>query len=230
MHLKELAVNERPREKLRRWGPRILADRELIALILGNGCQGTDVLELCDSLLKAAKGLQGLRRTPLSLLSRFPGMGEAKAARLCASFELAARLMSPRPDSRKPISSPRQAHQAIALELEGKDVEELWVMILDSKNAPLNKILVSRGGLNFAAAHPREVFRECILQNGCSIIMAHNHPSGNPQPSANDLRLTALLVKSGRLLGIGVLDHIIVGGGNYVSLKERGEMGGGEMS
>ncbi len=224
LRVQELPDDERPREKLLRWGSRILSERELLSVIIGNGCRRAGVLEISRRLLADTKGLQGLLRAPISLLQRYPGLGKAKSARLAAALELASRLSAAPAEMSDPINSPQQAHLAIKADLAKRDCEELWALVLNAKHLLIKKVMISRGGLNFAAAHPREVFRECVLLNAAALILAHNHPSGDPTPSANDIKLTTVLGKCGKLLGIDVLDHIIIGDGRYVSLKEMDQI------
>lgn len=220
--IKELPAAERPREKLLTNGAGSLSSGELLAIILRTGTQGETVVDLAARLLVEFGGLQGLARASLSDLKRAHGLGAAKACEVKACLELARRLGLEQPEDRFVISSPEDAARLLGLEMAALDQEQLRVVLLNTKNVVQRVVTVYQGSVNAAQLRVGEVFKEAIRQNCPAIVVAHNHPSGDPAPSAEDVAVTAELVKAGTLLDINVLDHVIIGRGTHVSLRRRG--------
>lgn len=213
---------ERPRERLYWNGAGALADAELLALQLGSGRRGQDAVALARELLAVHGSLAAVAARELAELARLPGVGRAKAARLVAAFELTRRLRARAPGARTVLGSPAEVFGAFAPLMEHLRREVFRVALLDAQNVLLCDRIVSEGTLSASLVHPREVFKPAILESAASVILLHNHPSGDPTPSREDVRLTRQLVESGRLLEVPVHDHVIVGRGRFVSLAERG--------
>lgn len=220
--IRELPPEARPRERLLADGAENLGTRDLIALLLRTGTPGQSALHLADRLLSRFGGLRGLVRARPEELAAAPGVGLAKAAVLLAAFELGRRAHGPDPAERPVIRGAREAADAVRSRLAGRDQEHFCVILLNARHELIGIVETSRGGLNAASVAAREVFREAVRRSAHAVILAHNHPSGNPEPSPEDARLTSALRDAGSLLGIGVLDHIVVGDGRFVSLRERG--------
>ncbi len=219
--IKDLPEGERPRERLLRHGPGSLSAAELLAILLRIGRRGENALQLAHRVLQACGGLAGLARTPAYELARIPGVGLAKAAQIQAALELGRRIAAATPEERPQV---RSAHDAYLLLADMADLEQetLRVLLLDTRGRVLATPTLYVGNVNTTLVRPAEIFREAIRRNAVSLIVAHNHPSGDPTPSAEDLAITRDLIAAGRLLGIEVLDHLIIGRGRYVSLRERG--------
>ncbi len=220
--LRELPEDERPRERLRTHGEAALSNTELIAIALQTGSQGENVVSLAQRLLATFHGLAGLASASVGQLCQVPGIGPAKAAQIKAALELGRRLVASGGDARPRISSPAEAATRFLAEMSTAAQEELRVMLLDTKNQVLRTHTVYLGTVNTSMVRPAEVFREPIKDNATSVIIAHNHPSGDPCPSAEDLEVTRELIRLGKTLGIKVLDHLIIGRQRYVSLQEYG--------
>lgn len=220
--LKDLPPEDRPQEKLARGGVKELSTRELLALLWRTGCGRRSALALADQLLAATGGLRRLAAASPEELRRVPGIGPAKAAQVLAALELGRRLLALGPEERRPVRSPADAATLMMPEMRFLAKEHFRVLLLDAKNRIVASELVSIGTLNSSLVHPRELFRRAIQTSAAAVILVHNHPSGDPAPSAEDLSLTRRLVEAGKLLGIEVLDHLIIGDNRYVSLKERG--------
>jgi DNA repair protein RadC len=218
----EMPVGERPRERLERYGATALSNAELLAIILRVGVSGQSVLNLAQVLLSKHGGLMGLARASFADLCAEHGLGPAKTTQLKAALELGRRLLIESPDARPQITSPADAANLVLLEMSMLEKEEVRVAILDTRNRVLNVPTVYVGSLNTSVVRVAELFRDAIKQNAASIIVIHNHPSGDPTPSPEDVRLTEMLVQAGKLLDIEVLDHLIIGQGRFISLKERG--------
>lgn len=216
--LKELPKVERPREKLTKLGPAALKNTELLAIILGSGTKGRNVLELAGWLLRqhGGKTLPGLSVAELQTIK---GVGFAKACQLVACFELARRLM--RQEEDEVIKGPKDVY-ALAKDLQTAKKEHFVVFYLDARNRVLMKETISIGSLTASLVHPREVFQPAVGLSAASLILVHNHPSGDPRPSQEDLALTRRLVEAGRIMGIEVVDHLIVGHKTFVSLRDEG--------
>jgi DNA repair protein RadC len=219
--LKDLPLEERPQEKLWRAGAASLATRELLALVWRTGAGRRTALALADHLLVQVGGLRKLAAVPPDDLCCIPGIGPAKAAQLLAGVELGRRLLALGPEERRPLRSPADVAALVMPEMRFLSQEHFRVLLLDAKNRLLASELIAIGTLNSSLVHPRELFRRAIQVCAAGVILVHNHPSGDPTPSAEDLALTRRLVEAGRLLGMEILDHLVVGDNRYVSLKER---------
>jgi DNA repair protein RadC len=221
--LRELPPGERPRERLRALGARALSTAELLAAILGSGGGGRSALGCAHALLAAEGGSLGrVAATSPAALTRVPGVGLARAIAVHAALELGRRMTLEAREAGVPLRGPRDVVAAFAPRLAELPVEEFHVAILDSQHRLERDVLVSRGLLDASLVHPREVFREAIAERAAAVVLVHNHPSGDPTPSAEDRAVTGQLVAAGRLLDIPVHDHVIVGRGRYVSFAEAG--------
>lgn len=221
--IRELPSAERPRERMRALGPHALSTVELMAIVLGSGGVGTSALSCARAVLDASAGSLGkLAAMPVAALTRAKGVGAARAAAVCAALELGRRMALEARDAGAPLRSPKDVAVAFTPRLQDLPVEEFHVAILDSQHRLERDVLVTRGLLNSSLVHPREVFREAIAERAAAVILVHNHPSGDPTPSAEDRAVTEQLVAAGRLLDIPVHDHIVIGRGRYVSFAEAG--------
>jgi DNA repair protein RadC len=221
--MSDIPEGERPRERFRQVGAAGMSQRELLAILLRSGMRGRSVLALADDLLKRFNGLSGLARADLADLQDVPGIGPVKAVELKAALELGKRMILSAPDQQRPqIKSPADAAQLLMLEMGILEQEEVRTLLLDTRNRVLAVPMIYRGSLNTTSMRMAEVFKDAIRANSAGIIVAHNHPSGDPSPSAEDVRVTKTLVQAGKLLDIDVLDHIVISQSRYVSLKERG--------
>jgi len=220
--IKELPEGERPRERLEHYGPTALSVAELLAIILRTGTRDENVIRLAQRLITVYGGLAGLARAPFSELVAIKGVGPAKATQLKAAFELGRRLLVAAPHERPMVKSPADAANLLMMEMGILEQEHLRTVLLDSKNHVLKIHTVYIGSLNTAVLRVGELFREAIRLNCAAIIVAHNHPSGDPTPSAEDVGVTRQIVEAGKLLNIDVLDHLVIGQQRWVSLKERG--------
>lgn len=218
----DMPSGERPRERLQHYGPEALSTAELMAILLRTGSQGENVLTLATRLLVKFGGLGGLARATFSELSAVKGMGQAKAAQLKAGLEIGRRLLIAAPDERPQISSPADAANLLMLEMGHLEQEHLRTLLLDTKNRVLASPTIYKGNVNTSVIRVAELFREAIRHNSTALIVAHNHPSGDPTPSPEDVHVTRQIAEAGRLLDVEVLDHLIIGRGRYVSLRERG--------
>ncbi|MBI1962217.1 MAG: DNA repair protein RadC [Candidatus Rokubacteria bacterium] len=222
MALARWPTAERPRERLYWNGPEALADAELLALQLGSGVPGRSAVDVAREMLAAYGSLAGVAAREAAELARVPGVGPAKAARLAAAFELTRRLRARIPGARLVLSAPAEVYAAFGPLMEDLPREVFRVALLDAQNGLLRDRVVSEGTLSASLVHPREVFKPAILESAASVILLHNHPSGDPTPSREDVRLTRQLVECARLLDLRVHDHVIIGRGSFVSLAERG--------
>lgn len=220
--LRDLPPDERPRERLLRLGPAALSNRELVALLVGTGRRGASALDLADELLR--DGLRGLAgRSPGELAAEL-GLGPAKAARLLGALEMGARLAS-QPTAEAPVfRAPEDAARWLLPRYAARPVETFGLLALDVRQRLRREAIVSVGCLTSSLVHPREVFQEAIAARAAGLILFHNHPSGDPEPSAEDLALTRRLAAAGTLMGIEVVDHLVLGAGRFVSLKQRGAL------
>jgi DNA repair protein RadC len=213
---------ESPKARFKEVGPAGLSQRELLAIVLRTGPVGVGALKLADELLESFDGLGGIARTNIHELQRLAGIGEAKAIEIKAALELGRRMILATVEARPQIKTPADAAHLLMLDMGLLEQEEVRTMLLDTRNRVLGMPLIYRGSLNSASMRVAEVFKEAIRCNSASLIVAHNHPSGDPSPSAEDIAVTSTLVKAGKLLDIEVLDHVVVCQNRYVSLKERG--------
>lgn len=221
--VREWPAADRPRERLATLPPSALSVRELLATVLGSGAAGRSVVDLAAEILVRYEGsLRRLGAAGPGELATIPGIGPARACALVASFEL-GRRMSAEPGRREVrIQSPRDVFRRLGPVLRDRRQEEFWAVYLDTQNRVIREHCVTVGLLNSSLVHPREVFAPAIALSAASLVLAHNHPSGDPDPSPEDLEVTWQLVESGRLLGIPVRDHVVLGDGRFVSLLERG--------
>ena len=211
---------ERPRERLVRLGPSALTAAELLAILLRTGSSREDVLQIASRLLSERSGVRGLATTDLATLAAAHGIGPAKATTIAAAFELGRRLALEGEVLRPTVSSPSDIAKLLQPEMEVLEQEELRVLVLDTRNHVLAQSTVYRGSVNAAGGRVAEMFREVIRQNGTAVAVAHNHPSGDPAPSRSDIEFTTAVVAAGALLNVRVLDHIVIGHGRYVSMRE----------
>lgn len=220
--VRDLPLTERPRERLHRLGPEALSEQELLACVLGRGVAGESVLLSAHRLLGRFGSLRGIAAASVEALSTVHGIGPAKAIQLKAAIEVARRI-APAPTQARPRIESLEAAAAIArpLLLE-KTKEHVVGLLLDARHHLIRVAPIAVGSLSATVVHPREVFKEAIAASAAAVILAHNHPSGDPEPSADDVELTRRLVEAGRLLGIEVLDHLIVASGGVVSLRALG--------
>lgn len=216
----DLAPSERPRERLQHQGAHSLSTPELLAVLLRTGVTGESAVQLAQRLLKTFSGLAGIQRADFHEVQSQHGMGEAKAATLKAAIELGRRLSIQEPEERPALNSPGEAAALVQYEMSALEQEHLRAILLDTRNRVIAIADVARGSLNSAHIRIGEVFRDAIRKNAASLILVHNHPSGDPSPSPDDLALTKAVREAGRMLDIDVLDHLIIGQGRYISLKE----------
>ena len=218
--VRDLPAEDRPRERLARLGPTALSNRELLAVLVGSGSRRASALDLAEGLLAA--GLRGLAGRSLSELEGEHGLGRAKATRVLAALELGARLAS---EARQPAAvfrTPEASARYLLPRYGARPVETFGVLALDVRHRLKHEAVISVGCLTSSLVHPREVFKEGVASRAAALILFHNHPSGDPEPSAEDVSITRRLASAGTLMGIEVLDHVILGAGRFVSLKERG--------
>ena len=220
--IKDLPATERPRERLVHYGAGALSTAELLAIILRTGVGGQNVLELSSSLLAQHGGLVGLARASFIELCETKGIGSAKVTQLKAALELGRRLLVSAPEARPQVRSPADAASLLMAEMSFLEKEHLRTLLLDTKNYVLGSPTIYMGSLNTSLIRVAEIFREAIRANCAGIIIAHNHPSGDPTPSPEDVAVTEQIVAAGKLLDIQVLDHLVIGHQRYVSLRERG--------
>ena len=217
----DLPKDERPRERLVRFGEQVLSAQELLQLILGRGVAGESVAVTAQKLLAQFGSLQKLAEASIEELSSIKGIGLAKAAQIKAAFEIGRRLSTQAPTYKsKELTDPAKVYRLIKSKLKDYHKEHFYIIALNSRNHSIAEI--SLGSLNANIVHPREVFAEAIKSKAASVVFAHNHPSGDPEPSEDDLLLTKKLVESGKILGIEVADHIIVVKDNFFSFKNKG--------
>jgi DNA repair protein RadC len=223
LSIRELPEGDRPRERLRHLGADHLTTAELLAILIGAGSAGQSALALGYEVLRTSRGsLRGLASRPVAALTTIAGIGPARATVIHAALELGRRLAAESPGIRPPLRSPADVVAAVGARLADLAAEELHVLILDSQHRLARDVTVTRGLLNSSPVHAREVFREAIAESAAAVVLVHNHPSGDPTPSADDIRVTKELVAAGQLLDIPVYDHVIIGRLGFVSLAEQG--------
>lgn len=220
--LKDLPEEMFPRERLFQLGPEALSNREILAILLRTGVKGENVLNLAERLLAEAGGLSGLGKLTVHELAQLHGLGKAKASVIKAALELGRRSVSADPMTRPVVNSPQDIAHLVMEEMRYLDREHFRIVSLTTKNHVLGISEISVGSLNSSLVHPRECFKEAIRRNSNAIILLHNHPSGDPTPSKEDIAVTQRLAEGGGILGIEVLDHVIIGDNRYISFKERG--------
>ncbi|HAX72703.1 MAG TPA: hypothetical protein DCY20_04200 [Firmicutes bacterium] len=220
--IRDLPIQERPRERLVADGPKYLSNAELLAILLRTGTKNHSALSLAQSILQSTEGLKLLNEITVEELMRVKGIGVNKAVEIMACIELGKRISKSSQLKIQSITSPSDCVAYLSAELKHLTQEHFVVLLLDTKNYIIAKRTIFIGSLNKAIVHPREVFKEAIKRSSASVICVHNHPSGDPTPSEQDIQLTHRLYEAGELLGIKVLDHIIIGDEQFVSLKEKG--------
>jgi DNA repair protein RadC len=220
--MKELTPGDRPREKLLAHGAAALGDNELVALVLGSGYQNRDALAVANDVLTARGGVHGLSRSTADDLGRAPGVGPAKAAQLLAAIELGRRTLTRAPEERAQLLSPHETAAFLMPAFGGRTVELFGLVLLDTKYRVIRTAIVAVGTLNSTIVEPRDVFREAALGSASAVVVFHNHPSGDPTPSQNDMDLTRRLKAAGALMGIDLVDHVILGDARYCRFKEIG--------
>ncbi len=217
----DLPAGTRPRERLARLGPQALSDAELIAIILRSGAQGINVLDMATHLIRHYRSLGALAQASFLDLQSHHGVGAAKAAQIMAAIELGRRVMRASPEARPRVDSPETVARLLLAELAYADQEHVKVVLVNTRNQVIATPTIYKGTLNTTSIRVGEIFKEAIRRNAAAIIVAHNHPSGDPTPSPDDVILTRRIVEAGKLLNIEVLDHLILGHDRWVSLKAR---------
>jgi DNA repair protein RadC len=220
--IRELPNDDKPRERLIAHGPARLSEAELIAIILGSGIRGENVIDLARRVVDEQGKLSGLARADVKSLKKVKGLGDAKATQLVAAIELGRRVQLVTPSDRELVNSPEAVFGYLGPRLVGESRERLFVLSLDTKGRLLGSHNEVEGGVSAVRARPAEVFRDPVVLEATSVILAHNHPSGDPRPSAQDVGVTEELIKAGKLLDIEVLDHIVIGLNSFVSLQREG--------
>ncbi len=219
--VKEMPPEERPRERMARAGAQALSSAELLAIILRLGVGGENVLSMAQRILANFGGLGGLARADFSQLTAERGLGPAKASQILAALELGRRLMAESPEERWQIRAPSDAAHILMPVIGHQEQEHFVILYLDTRNRVTDRETLYKGSLNTSLVRTAEVFRGAVRRNCAAVIVAHNHPSGDPNPSPEDVALTRRLVDAGKLLEIPVLDHVIIGENRHVSLRER---------
>lgn len=217
----DLPKPERPRERLKQFGPEALSAQELLALIIGRGVSKKSVMTIAQELVIKFGNIKAISEATIEELSQIKGIGFAKAAQIKACFELGKR-MDLEPELKDfDIKNPQSVVKAISASIKDKAKEHFKLILLNARNKILGISTISIGSLNASIVHPREVFKDAIMHNAYSVVLAHNHPSGDPEPSEDDLAMTRRLIETGKILGIEVIDHIIITKNGYFSFKER---------
>jgi DNA repair protein RadC len=218
--IQDMDATERPREKLARYGAADLNNAELLAILLRVGVEGQNAVQMAESLLVHFKGLKGLYQASYQEICNQHGLGPAKSAQLMAAMELGKRIAREVPDKTS-IHSPKDIFDRFGYEMSLLDHEELWVLLLDTRNQILGEEKLYRGSVNASQVRVGEVFKLAVRINAASVVAIHNHPSGDPTPSPEDVALTRSLIQAGKLLDIELVDHLIIGANKFISLKER---------
>jgi DNA repair protein RadC len=220
--MKTVAVHDRPREKLQRLGASALGDNELLAIVVGNGLANASALDLANAMLSGVGGIEGLARAHHDALTQVTGIGAARAAQVLAAVELGRRTLTRAGRHRVQVTSPRAVAELLLPIYGNRPVEQFGVVLLDTKHRVTRTTIVTVGTLDASIVHPREIFREATAGGAAAIVVFHNHPSGDPEPSQEDIELTHRLVAAGVLMGIDVIDHVILANVRYCSMKEEG--------
>lgn len=220
--IKDWPVDERPREKLLKHGPASLADAELLAILIRTGSGSASAIDLARNILRTAKSMSGVAAKSVSELTRTKGIGKAKAVELLAAFEIGRRVESGKHDAKLIVRSPEDVAGIMIPKMRHLSNEEFYVLVLDAQNGLKESVRLTLGTLNASLVHPREVYKAAIDLRAAAIIVVHNHPSGNLEPSREDIEITRQLSEAGKIIGIPLHDHLIVAGGEYTSLAERG--------
>ena len=217
----DLETDERPRERLARFGAQVLTRAELLAILLRVGTRGENAVQVGQRLLEVFNGLAGIHRAAFDELKNQRGIGEAKAAQIKAAMELGRRLALESPGERPSIHGPSDAAALVQYEMSGLEQEHLRVILLDTRNRVLDVVEIYHGSVNSSQVKVGEVFRPAVRRNAPAIIILHNHPSGDPTPSPDDVAVTRAFIQAGEILNIDVLDHLVIGQAGWVSMKER---------
>jgi len=220
--IKDVPKADRPRERLLQFGADHLSNQEILAIILGSGTRQESVMSLANRMLVRFEGLKLLDEATIEELKEVKGIGDAKGALLLAVIELGRRMNQYKPLHAYVVRSPEDGANYVMEEMRTLKQEHFVALFLNTKNEVIHRQTIFIGSLNSSIVHPREVFREAVKRSAASIIVAHNHPSGNPDPSQEDIHVTRRLLESGRMIGIELLDHLIIGNRKFVSLKEKG--------
>ena len=220
--IKDMQNLERPRERLAKLGASVLSTAELLAILLRVGVEGENAIQVGQRLLQDFDGLPGLQRASYAEICAQHGIGEAKAAQIKAAIDLGRRLSSQSTKDRPVVHSPEDAADLVQYEMSALDQEQLRVILLNTRNHVLGIRTIYQGSLNSSQVRVGELFRPAIRQNAAAIIIIHNHPSGDPSPSPDDIAITKAIIEAGKLLDIQVLDHLIIGQGRFISLNRRG--------
>lgn len=220
--IKDLDQNERPRERLAKMGAQVLSTAELLAVLLRVGVEGENAIQLGQRLLKDFNGLTGLQQATFTEICNQHGIGKAKAAQIKAAIDLGRRLAIKSTEDRVIVHSPEDAADMVQYEMSSLEQEQLRVLLLNTRNHILGVRTIYQGSLNSSQVRVGELFRPAIRENAAAIIVVHNHPSGDPSPSPDDVAITKAIIKAGKLLDIQVLDHLIIGRGRFISLNRRG--------
>jgi len=220
--MKTVAPHDRPREKLQRLGASALGDNELVAIVVGNGQANASALDLANAILAIIGGVEGLARAHHDDLIRVQGIGMARAAQVLAAVELGRRTLTRAGRQRVQVTTPRAVAELLLPLYGNRTVEQFGVVLLDTKHRVTRTTIVTVGTLDASIVHPREIFREATAGGAAAIVVFHNHPSGDPEPSKDDIALTRRLIAAGVLMGIDVLDHVILANVRYCSMKEEG--------
>ncbi|MCL6448026.1 MAG: DNA repair protein RadC [Armatimonadetes bacterium] len=222
--IKDLPADLRPRERLLREGAQSLTDPELLAILLRTGTAASTALELAAVVLTHFNGLRGLVQASVEELAEIKGVGPAKAAQIKAALELGKRVATNAPEQRVVIKTPEDAAGLVMEEMRHLDREHFRALLLNAKNQVIGQEVISIGTLNSSTVHPRELFKNAIKRSAAAIILIHNHPSGDPSPSREDIEVTRRLIEVGHLIGIEVLDHLIIGDNKFNSFRAKGLM------
>jgi len=224
MMIRDVHIADRPRERLIRQGAESLSNQELIAILLRTGTKQESVLVLANRILSSFDKIQDLKDATIEELMLVKGVGKAKAVQILAAAEIGKRMYRKHSEGRYTIRSPEDAAAYLMTDMASLNQEHFVALFLNVKNEVLHKQTIFIGSLNSSIVHPREVFREAVKRSAASIIVAHNHPSGNPSPSPEDIEVTKRLIEAGSIMGIEVLDHVIIGDHQFLSMKEKGYM------
>jgi DNA repair protein RadC len=223
--LEALSPADRPREKLERAGHSALGDNELLALVLGHGTRGRSALEMGTELLASVGGIHGLARTSVGRIAEGSGFGPALAGRVVAAVELGRRTLERQPEKRRHIGSPRELAAYLMPRYGAFPVERFGLVLVDARHQIMRVRVMAVGSLDAVVANPRDVFREALLGEATGIVAFHNHPTGDPTPSPDDVSLTHRLISAGKVVGIDMIDHIILGDSSYFSMREANRVG-----
>ncbi|ALX48209.1 RadC family protein [Lentibacillus amyloliquefaciens] len=220
--IKDVPKEDRPRERVLKLGASHLSNQELLAILIGSGTKNESVMALSNRVLMHFEGLNLLKDATIEELTAIKGIGTAKGVLLLSALELGKRMSQYKPDDRYIVRSPEDGADYVMEEMRNLNQEHFVVLFLNTKNQIIHRQTIFIGSLNASIVHPREVYREAVKRSAASIICAHNHPSGDPSPSQEDIHVTKRLVESGKMIGIELLDHLVIGDRKFISLKEKG--------